>query len=156
MPNLRPRSSRAPDEALRSDPHVMPALVSRCRRSTIVSLLMSLPCGRCSTSVSAPTVTLNLPSCSSVTVPTASSSDCTCRHSMLPLAGCRMIFSSVLRCSLPRSIGATLPSFGHAEHDVARLLAGLDVAGRFDDLVDVVRSVDHRPVFAGVDELLDE
>src|SRR5918994_2732469 len=46
--------------------------------------------------------------------------------------------------------------FADAEHDVARLLAALDVAGRLDDLVEFVAPVDHRPVLAGVDELLDE
>src|SRR5215213_2758514 len=42
------------------------------------------------------------------------------------------------------------------QDDVPRLLAGLDVAGRLDDLVERVRPVDHRPVLARADQLLDE
>ena len=42
------------------------------------------------------------------------------------------------------------------QHDVARLLPGLDVARRLDDLVERVRPVDHRPVLARLDELLEE
>src|SRR5688500_13485811 len=47
-------------------------------------------------------------------------------------------------------------TLGDAEHDVARLLPGLDVAGRLDDLVERVRPVDHWPVPSRVDELLDQ
>jgi hypothetical protein len=43
-----------------------------------------------------------------------------------------------------------------AEHDIARLLAGLDVSRRLDDLVEPVSPVDHGPVLACLDELLDE
>jgi hypothetical protein len=49
-----------------------------------------------------------------------------------------------------------LCSLADTEHDVARLLAGLDVAGRLDDFVQLVHPVDHGPVLACVDELLDE
>jgi hypothetical protein len=62
--------------------------------------------------------------------------------------------SRALRQS-PRA-GACRSELAHAEHDVARLLAGLDVAGRLDDLVERVPPVDHGPVLARVDELLDE
>jgi len=46
--------------------------------------------------------------------------------------------------------------FAYAESRRSRLLAGLDVAGRLDDLVERVPPVDHRPVLARVDELFDE
>src|SRR4051812_28521466 len=56
------------------------------------------------TSVSDPRVTRKRPLCSSTTVPTASSSERTCRHSTFPLDGCSKIFSSVSRWWLLREV----------------------------------------------------
>ncbi len=58
---------------------------------------MALPCGARSTSVSGPSVTLTLPLGSWAVVPTASSSDSTWRHSILPLDEWLKIFSIVSR-----------------------------------------------------------
>src|SRR5262245_25277561 len=44
----------------------------------------------------------------------------------------------------------------HAEHDVARLLAALDIPDRLDHLVELVAAVDHRPVLTRLDQLPDE
>ena len=60
----------------------------------------------------------------------------------------------------PRAVGARpvrpLRGRSDAEHDVAGLLAGLDVASRLDDLVERVGPVDHGPVLPRFHELLDE
>src|SRR5829696_9615233 len=55
--------------------------------------------------------------------------------------------------------GPTLLSgrrLAYAQHDIAGLLAGLDVTDRLDDLVERIRPVDHRPVLLRIDELLDQ
>ena len=86
------------------------------------------------------------------------------RPARLPLARVRRQPAHPLRASFrkkPRAVGARLGTSSSlarsdAEHDVAGLLAGLDVASRLDDLVERVGPVDHGPVLPRFHELLDE
>jgi hypothetical protein len=57
-----------------------------------------------------------------------------------------------------RKDGLRLVAFrpAHEQHDVACLLAGLDVTGRLNHLVERIGPIDYRPILARFDEFLDE
>src|SRR5262249_6168672 len=118
----RPTSARPPlTRYVRDVQPARPARVSIRRRSTIICVSTSLPCGRWSTSVSPPSVTRSLLPSSS-TPPTASSSDRPRRHSTFPLAGWERICSTVLRCSGVTALPLSQRVHGLLDetHDVAR------------------------------------
>src|SRR5690349_6117585 len=72
------------------------------RRSTTIWASMSLPDGGSRKAASGPTLMATLPSCRTLTVPTASSRDSTACHSMLWLTGCSKIWRSVFLWWLSR------------------------------------------------------